>query len=652
MHQYKTIHPKLLAALTLVTASCAQIVGMEEGTLRQDEPMIECEVFENCLPKGTECRIPTGCNNGLCEFNNTIRGKLLASQTVGDCRNIVCDGDGATEFVVNDMDLPDDMNGCTADSCSGGDVVHSPIPDQMLPCYEGPAGTENVGICIGGLRSCDAQGNPSPTCAGQVLPAAETCDSTLIDEDCNGVGNESSPEGGTCTCGDGVLSTGIAETCDDGNLNGGDGCSPICSPLQVTDLFVNGNQSCVLINDFSTKCWGANNFGQLGIETTNEVGPKANDMGANLMTTSFGGGTFAKSIARGWDFSCAILNDDSVRCWGENTVGQLGLGDTNHRGDQPGEMGAALPALDFGTTLKIVEIGTGMRHACVRFEDGSIKCWGANGVGQCGTEDNILRGDGPNEMGSNLPFVNVGSTATVKKLALGHFHTCVILSNDQVKCWGNNANGEVGVGDTLPHGLAPMQMGDNLPFVDLGTGVTVKMVAAGASHSCAILNDDSLKCWGANNTGQLGLEDILSRGNTVASMGDNLPPVNLGTGRTVKFTAAGNANNCVLLDDDTVKCWGRNESGQLGIGSTEVRGMMAGDMGDALPVVDFGTNRHAISIQLGGSFACVLLDDTSVKCWGAPNNGRLGLGDLMPRGHIPGTMGDNLPIVRFFSDTW
>jgi cysteine-rich repeat protein len=652
MHQHNTIRLQLFAALALVMASCAQIVGMEEGTLRQDEPASECEVFENCLKDATECRVPVACTNGRCEYNNTIRGKLHSAQTTGDCKNIVCDGDGATEFVVNDMDLPDDVNECTADSCSGGDAVYSPIPDKMLPCYEGPAGTENVGICSGGLRACDAQGNPSPTCVGQVLPAEETCELVLVDENCNGVVNESGPEGGTCSCGDGVLSPGVAEGCEDGNLNGGDGCSPICSPLQVAQLAVNGATTCVRINDGSVKCWGINDFGQLGIESKQTIGLLPTDMGANLASISFGAGKVATNIVRGWSFTCAWLNDDSIRCWGENTFGQLGQGDLAHRGDDIGEMGDGLSALDLGTGLPVVEIGLGVRHGCARFSDGSLKCWGGNASGQLGLEDVNNRGDIPGEMGINLPFVNVGSGLTVKRLALGSAHTCAILSNDGVKCWGSNSMGELGLGDTLPHGSGPTQMGDNLPFVNLGTGQTAKMISVGWGHTCAILDDDSVKCWGINNVGQLGLENTLNRGDDPSSMGDNLPPVNLGTGRTAKSISTSNGDTCALLDDDTLKCWGRNDAGQLGIGSTIAHGITPGDMGDALPPVDLGMNRRPISFGTGGGFACALLDDTSVKCWGAPANGRLGLGDMITRGHMPDTMGDNLPIVKLFSETW
>src|SRR3712207_4407767 len=112
--------PRLgLVGVMLVVVSCAQIVGMEEGIPRDEGPVIECEVFEDCLAGATECRVPDVCNAGKCQFKNTIRGKPVATQVEGDCKQIVCDGDGTTELVVKDDDVADDNNECTADSCNG-----------------------------------------------------------------------------------------------------------------------------------------------------------------------------------------------------------------------------------------------------------------------------------------------------------------------------------------------------------------------------------------------------------------------------------------------------------------------------------------------------------------------------------------------------
>jgi len=122
-------------------------------------------------------------------------------------------------------------------------------------------------------------------------------------------------------------------------------------------------------------------------------------------------------------------------------------------------------------------------------------------------------------------------------------------------------------------------MGNLLDAIELGTGRTATAIAAGYHHTCAILDNLSIKCWGSNNAGQLGLGDTSNRGDLTTDglghreMGDNLPVVNLGAGRTARGITAGESHTCALLDNFSVKCWGKNESGQLGLGdiSTQVK---------------------------------------------------------------------------------
>jgi alpha-tubulin suppressor-like RCC1 family protein len=122
--------------------------------------------------------------------------------------------------------------------------------------------------------------------------------------------------------------------------------------------------------------------------------------------------------------------------------------------------------------------------------------------------------------------------------------------------------------------------------VDLGTGRTALALEASYLHTCALLDDGSVKCWGSNDGGRLGLGDLASRGDNPGEMGDALPAVNLGTGRTALALAVGQGHTCALLDDTVgVKCWGSNDAGQLGLGDTTRRGDDPGEMGDALPFV-------------------------------------------------------------------
>jgi alpha-tubulin suppressor-like RCC1 family protein len=132
-----------------------------------------------------------------------------------------------------------------------------------------------------------------------------------------------------------------------------------------------------------------------------------------------------------------------------------------------------------------------------------------------------------------------------------------------MKCWGHSARGALGLGDTVPRGFLPDEL-QKLKPVDLGHDRSAKLVAASNEHTCALLEDDSIKCWGANDWGQLGLGDRIDRGSRPNEMGDNLPSVNLGKGRTVKVLSAGAMHSCAILDDTSLKCWGRNVYGELG----------------------------------------------------------------------------------------
>lgn len=129
-------------------------------------------------------------------------------------------------------------------------------------------------------------------------------------------------------------------------------------------------------------------------------------------------------------------------------------------------------------------------------------------------------------------MVNLGTGRTVKFAAAAGMHTCAILDNDNVKCWGFNLNGELGlgVGAGDPRGSLgdqPNEMGDYLPVVNLGAGRTVKSLIAGYGHNCAILENDSIKCWGDSYYGQLGLGDKNYRGDIPSEMSDNLPALEL-----------------------------------------------------------------------------------------------------------------------------
>jgi Regulator of chromosome condensation (RCC1) repeat len=147
-------------------------------------------------------------------------------------------------------------------------------------------------------------------------------------------------------------------------------------------------------------------------------------------------------------------------------------------------------------------------------------------------------------------------------IASGRYHVCALLEDHRVKCWGTNSYGWLGLGDTRERGLDPAEMGDNLPTVDLGTGRTAKAITAGRYATCALLDDASVKCWG---WGPLAVGEKAPPGNigdAPGEMGDALLPMDLGAGRTAKDVALGYYNGCVIRDDDSVICWGSSSANE------------------------------------------------------------------------------------------
>jgi len=192
-------------------------------------------------------------------------------------------------------------------------------------------------------------------------------------------------------------------------------------------------------------------------------------------------------------------------------------------------------------------------------------------------------GDNSSEM-AGLPSIDLGTGRTATAIDAGYNHTCALLDNASVKCWGHNQFGKLGIGNTTNMGDDSGEM-DLLTSIDLGTGRTATAISASLSHTCALLDNASVKCWGANGSGELGIGNTNNMGDGSGEMGDNLPVVDLGTGRTATAIAAGYYHSCALLDNASVKCWGKNDYGQLGIDNTTTMGDGSGEMA-VLPSID------------------------------------------------------------------
>jgi len=396
--------------------------------------------------------------------------------------------------------------------------------------------------------------------------------------------------------------------------------------------------SCALLDGGTVRCWGYGGTGQLGYGNTNNVGD--DETPASVGPVDLGVGRTAAAIVAGDYHTCALLDDGTVRCWGYGGDGRLGYGNTNNVGDKP----TATPALagpvnlGAGRTAKAITAGGG--HTCALLDDGSVRCWGYGGTGQLGYGNTNNVGD--DETPGSVGPVDLGSGRKALAISAGTRHTCALLDNGSVRCWGHNIHGELGYATVSTPGKNENDVGDNetpgsVGPVDLGPGRTATGISAGDTHTCALLDDATVRCWGYGATGQLGY------GNR-DDIGDNetpgsVGPVDLGPGRSAIAISAGGPDSCALLDDRTVRCWGYGGDGELGYGNTN----NVGDDETPGPVgpVDLGVGRTATAISAGQDHTCALLDDNNVRCWGNGLYGRLGYCNEERIGddELPGSVG-------------
>ena len=243
-----------------------------------------------------------------------------------------------------------------------------------------------------------------------------------------------------------------------------------------------------------------------------------------------------------------------------------------------------------------------------------INSWGYNAHSQLG--------DGTFNTGRTPVAVNLPNGRTARAVSTSSFHTCAILDNGTLHCWGNNSYGQLGDDSTTSQG-SPTEVA----FSDNKTALAV---SSGNRHTCAILSDDSLVCWGYNNNGQLGVarddSELCTVSGTRYACIKTPAEVNVGTDRSAKAVAPGDQHTCALLDDGSVKCWGRNDYGQLGNGNGEA---------SLTPVaVALPAGKTAVAIYTALDNTCAVLDDNSVWCWGANNYGQLLDGTTIDR-HTP-----------------
>lgn len=322
-------------------------------------------------------------------------------------------------------------------------------------------------------------------------------------------------------------------------------------------------------------------------------------------------------VSAGQAHTCARTTSGAVRCWGGGSHGHAGAGAIGDD-EEPASAG------DVPVDGTVVQVAAALGyHTCVLLDGGTVRCWGASMWGELGYpgEDGI-------DDAASAGDVDLGGTAV--QVATGSSHTCAVLDTGAVRCWGRGNFGLLGYGNDEDIGddETPAEAGD------VPVGGAVVQIAVGGAHTCALLDTGAVRCWGAGEWGRLGYGNVDDIGDdeTPASAGD----VDIG-GKVLQIDA-GTAHTCALLEGGGVRCWGRNFQGPLGQPGI-------GDVGnDETPasVGDIPLGGTAIQVSAGLAHSCAVLDTGAVRCWGYPDNGRLGYGNTEQVGQAnpPSDAGD------------
>jgi cysteine-rich repeat protein len=462
----------------------------------------------------------------------------------------------------------------------------------------------------------------------------ETCGDN-DDDDCDGVNDNNC--GNTLTgdacfsdldCAEGLACRGASIVSRQGTANGGTDSPGTCmrGPFGGTKLAGGAEHNCAVLpagaaNAGEVKCWGA--------ATSQGTGNPVDVTSAAAALPLELGGSPAVSVAAGFAHSCAVFEDGTVRCWGGNW-------DRQARGSDGAAVMATATAplpLDVGAPARQVVAGGG--HTCVLRDDGGVRCFGANYNGECGARSGSdqlsLRG---------TQDVALGGQAA--QLCAGEEHTCALLDDGSVRCWGSGANGRLGYGNTVtigddeePGSISPVQI---LTAAEISAGRTVRSIGCGGKQTCAILDDGGLRCWGAGVALGYDTSGNLDKGDD--ELPSSLPLVNVGS--PVRQVSIGQTSTCALLVGGEVKCWGSTAApnGCLGYPA----GCPANLWQPPVANVNLGSGLTAVelSTRSTGASVCALLSNGTVKCWGANTHYQGGYGDTSAA-ISPPRSGDTLP---------
>ena len=329
----------------------------------------------------------------------------------------------------------------------------------------------------------------------------------------------------------------------------------------------------VVLANGTVRTFGWNSDGQLGVNDTTQRNTPVQVL--NILT--------AVSVSGGRYHTAVLLADGTVRTFGNNSVGQLGVNDTTTR---------STPVQVWAISSSATAVACGTNHTAVLLSDGTVRAFGHNNFGELGTNDYTF-------YYTPVPVLNISTAISV---ACGQYFTAVLLADGTVRTFGINTNGQLGVNDTTRR-LTPVPV--------WGISSLAAAVACGFYHTIIILSDGTVRAVGYNGNGQLGVNDLTQRNTPVQVL-------NISTAVSV---SGGRYHTAVVLRDGTVRTFGSNAQGQLGVNDTTQRNT-------PVQVLNIST---ATAVACGANYTAVLLSNGAVRTFGENGNGQLGVNDTTQR---------------------
>jgi alpha-tubulin suppressor-like RCC1 family protein len=528
-----------------------------------------------------------------------------------------CVGDGPTVAATDAGGAtPDGASGGPkkmGDSCAAGDTCIGSVCADGFCCDS--ACTDTCGACnMKGHEGTCAPVTGMPVgkrvCKGSATGAcAGACDGTLT-TDC--AYPKTSCGTDACTAGSSTAGTCSMGACSTKMASCADNLCGASACATVTQVVMGVDFACALLSDGTVRCWGDNSHGQLG------QGPT--DVTARLVPTPVQGLSGAvASIGAGDSHACAIMKKDgAVLCWGSNADHQLGLGEAIPGTADNGAHGVPTPVCMAGSGSTVCKpliaatkvVGTDTATCATFAGVGAPKCWGDGGFGRVTGYDSA--GTVP-PTANPVPVCGGLSSSTVMDIAMGQNTACAVDSTGFVFCWGDNNLGKAGQATTISQVHCATQ--------NSMTAITnAKKVAISAYAACALTTGGSVMCWGAGQARGNGTTNNDS--NQVTTVTPPMDAVGIAGG------GSGNGGNtfCAAISDGTAKCWGANVNGEIGDGSVTLGSITVGPN----TVVSIPGKVVDVAGASSGYDFCALLGDQGVlRCWGYSRSGSLGNGSTL-----------------------